>query len=75
MITVNAERNQESQENYLRHTERETAVMAESPKGEIEQDFVPVGANRAGRTREENCARKSRKMQDVLGMMAGVWVG
>lgn len=75
MITVNADRNEESQENYLRSTERETAVIVESPKGEIEQDQVPVGACHADRIREENCVRKSRRMQEMLGKMAGVWVG
>ncbi|MDD1705056.1 MAG: hypothetical protein LUP97_07535, partial [Methanoregula sp.] len=78
MITENAERNEVSQENNYRCTfssgERKPAVTATSPKGEIEHDHVPAGASRAGRTHEENCARKSRRMQDVLAMMPGVWV-
>ena len=39
--------------------------------GAIEQDEVPAGADHAGRIREKNCARKSRRMQETLEMMAG----
>ncbi|WML68110.1 MAG: hypothetical protein METHP_01691 [Methanoregula sp. SKADARSKE-2] len=66
MVTKNAERDEISQENNYRCTfnsgERKPAVTATSSKGEIEQDHVPAGASRSGRTHEENCARKSRRM-------------
>ncbi len=66
-------RNQESQENYTSTRKQVPAGMAAPTKGEIEQDNVPVGVNHAGRIQEKNCVRKSRKMQEVLGMMAGAW--
>ena len=65
--------NQVSQGNNARVEKAEPAMTVTST-GAIEQDGNPAGTDRpdrAGRKQEENYRRKSRRMQDVLGMMAG----
>ncbi len=63
--------NQVSQGNTARVEKTEPALTAPST-GAIEQDANPTGVSYySGRSVEKNCMRKSRRMQEMLGMMAG----
>lgn len=50
----NTKKNQESQESTIGPAKKETAEMAGSPQGEIEQDGIPAGAGCAGRKDTES---------------------
>lgn len=74
ITTINGT-NQVSQVNNF-YVEKKVPAMTAPSTGAIEQDGNPAGADCAdcaGRSRETNCTRKSRNMQEVLGRMTGAW--